>query len=1047
MRKIDFKSELNKVQLEAVRYTDGPLLVISGPGSGKCVAGSSLIFTNKGIIKIQDIPSHFKVNESKCKATIISHDLKGNCSLTKTSNWYNMGEQKTFTITSRNGYSVTGTYEHPVLTLTDDGDLKFKQLKDILVGDYIVLSRNNDLWSDSDQITEPEATLLGLFTANGVEIKDDWLSFTYHSPFTLYSLLFILFNDFNLSFKDIVYDYRLKKVTIKSTELTESMLKAGLNLKSREIPSTVLRSSKKIVSAFISAFVSIKGRVVDSLDISGEITTLKQLQVVLLNYGILSNINSRKKLVLVSQFARMFNEQIKLTNTTETEKLDKLLEKSTGSFDSYPCLGKILTKNLGKSDISDRMIRHYKTNSQDPSGNKVLELAESVRFNSVRRYLTNLATNTYIDEVVAKEQGKAEVFDFTVPNTHSFVANGIVNHNTRLLTYKVSYLISELSYKPENILLLTFTRKSSEEMIKRASTLLNTSCKVSGGTFHSFAFQCLNRYKKELGFDNLTIIDEDDSITALSNVLKDHPGLLKPKIIHKLISSRLMTRKSYSKIVKNKDVPVSDRDKLELVLPKIEKEFMEYKKKHDIVSFDDLILYLNELVHIPKINKALAARFKYVLVDEFQDSDMHQVEIAHALVKTHGRITCTGDDAQSIYSFRNADVRNMLTFPERFDSCKIIKMEQNYRSIPSIVELTNRVMDKATEKFEKNLFTNRVSKKKPTSWYTPNKMLLDIKTVDLIEEHLKLTTPNEIAVLCRVGHGTAGIEMELNSRRIPFVKYGGLRFSETAHVKDVVAFLRVVFNSRDIMSLHRVLCLIPGVGSVLASKISDHIHNSVGGFKTIAKTEVASSTKGKQTKFFLEKVGALLVELDKEKKLTPSVAVSKIIEAYKPLLNLKYKDASKRYDELIRWNEVTVVGYKSIGQFINTMTLDPDLDKVEHTEKVIVSSIHSSKGLEFDTIILTGLEEGILPSKWSNSDRAIEEERRLFYVAVSRAKDNLHLMIPSDINQSIFAITDTKRSRFLDEIDLEQLTVQKQVMFNQFNQFNDDTYQPSRFED
>jgi len=604
------------------------------------------------------------------------------------------------------------------------------------------------------------------------------------------------------------------------------------------------------------------------------------------------------------------------------------------------------------------------------------------------------------------------------------VIAGAGSGKTRVLVYRVAHLV-ENGVKPDEILLLTFTRKAAEEMLRRSSLLLDERCqKVSGGTFHSFANSVLRKYAKILGLsNNFTILDRSDSEDAI-NLIRTQLGFNKT-------DKRFPRKRAIAEVI---SIGVNKSEKIKDVLydeypqfmewseeiEKIACEYRKYKYSKSLLDYDDLLVYLKDLLEKHEnVRFTLANKYKFIMVDEYQDTNKLQAYIVCLLASEHKNIMVVGDDSQSIYSFRGANFKNIMDFPKIFKEAKVITLEENYRSTQPILNMTNEVIRFAEEKFEKNLFTRKPGKKLPVfvdarDENSQSKFIVD-KILELREEGIEL---KDVAILFRSGWHSNDLEVELANRNIPFVKYGGQKFVEAAHIKDVISYLRIAHNRDDQISWLRALLLLKGVGPKTAERIILEI---------IANRENLAIDKK-----FLDKIDGLeeLLGLLRKIDITrdpPAEMMRVFIKYYQPLLKEKYDDFHKRLNDLDSLERI-ISRYNSLEQFLTDMALEPPernlveagiKDKDDST--LTLSTIHSAKGLEWHSVFVIYVAEGHLPSYLSLEDKeAIEEERRLFYVAVTRAKENLFLLKPQ-IDRSPRSYFDgagsvfTRVSRFLDE--------------------------------
>lgn len=637
----------------------------------------------------------------------------------------------------------------------------------------------------------------------------------------------------------------------------------------------------------------------------------------------------------------------------------------------------------------------------------------------------------YQKELNAQQYGAV-----TAPGGPSLIIAGAGTGKTRVLTYRVAWLI-ENGLAPEAILLLTFTRKSAQEMMRRAGDLLDERCsRVQGGTFHGFANMVLRRFGQAIGIPpSFTILDRSDSEDAI-HLVRNRLGMgegdkrfPKKGTLASVFSRSVNTGLSYRKILADDYPQFADLgDELE----KIAAALAEYKTARGLLDYDDLLVRLRDLLtHDEGLSGRVASSWSHVLVDELQDTNLLQMDILKALVKPHGNITAVGDDFQSIYAFRGAEVRNMLDFAQVFPGARVLKIEENYRSTRPILDFTNQIIDCAPEKYEKNLFSSLAGEEKPVLLELPSELhqstFVCQRVLELREEGLPLS---DMAVLFRTGYHSNDLELALTRARIPFKKFGGFRFFDLAHVKDLLAHLRIVANPFDALSWNRVLLLQEGIGPAAATKLVEQIVEDKRGFEALT----GPAYRGK-------KYADALVRLAKyhekcvTKKLTSSEALEEALKTAEPALKIVYDDWRKRRDDVESLG-IAAERTPDLTAFLADMTLEPpddtrtELDAVDRDEGTLtLSTIHSAKGLEWSAVFLLSLVEGYLPSQQSLSqDKQIEEERRLFYVAATRAKRKLYLLAPRlppparfwsspDFTQA------TGPSRFLKEIpELQDMT-------------------------
>ena len=607
------------------------------------------------------------------------------------------------------------------------------------------------------------------------------------------------------------------------------------------------------------------------------------------------------------------------------------------------------------------------------------------------------------------------------------VIAGAGSGKTKTLTYRVARLIED-GIKPENILLLTFTKKAAAEMLSRATLVLDDRCeKVAGGTFHSFANIILRKYSKFLKLkNNFTILDKSDCEDIISHIT----GKMFPKK-EKRFPKKSTILEIYSKSV-NKETPTKQiigeefpqfahcEDKI----IEVHKAYVAYKRENSVLDYDDLLLYVKLLLENNEgLRKKLSNQYQYIMVDEYQDTNTLQADVIKLLASEHNNIMAVGDDAQSIYSFRGANYRNILDFPKLFEGTEIIKLEQNYRSTQNILKLTNTIISKAKEKYAKTLFSNIEYPVVPVLICAKDtQMEADFicqRILELLDEDVNLS---DICVLARNARMSYALEIELSKRAIPYQKFGGPKFMETAHIKDIVSHLRVIINPDDIISLNRILLLLKGVGATTVNNIIPIIKGNLNpDIKLLPSNKTTSLVPLLKT---LEKLRGQIAT-----RKTSDI-VEDVIEYYRPILKDKYDDFNKREKDLDHFQYLSEQ-YSNLEDFISDMALEPPDASVEgmykrnsDDEALTISTIHSAKGLEWDSVFIIGAVDGRFPSAYSfNSAEEMDEELRLMYVATTRAKNNLYITYPVDMYDYSMNMVLSKPSRFLNEIPDDILEV------------------------
>jgi DNA helicase-2/ATP-dependent DNA helicase PcrA len=605
------------------------------------------------------------------------------------------------------------------------------------------------------------------------------------------------------------------------------------------------------------------------------------------------------------------------------------------------------------------------------------------------------------------------------------VIAGAGSGKTRTLTCRVARLVGE-GVLPQSILLLTFTRKSASEMLGRAKNLLDERCqKVSGGTFHSFAHNVLRRYSAEIGFSQgYAIIDRPDAEDLISMIKKEknftarYPSFPTPKTIMDIFS------RSANKTLSIRDIVVSEFSHLSSVMEGIILLYEDYKKQkniHALVDYDDLLIYLKNLLHENKtIREKLSSSYRYILVDEYQDTNKVQAEILYLLSSVHKNIMVVGDDSQSIYAFRGAHFKNIINFPKIFPESKIIRLEENYRSVQPILTLTNTIIERASEKYAKCLFTRKKHGTTPLLVETSDELSQSRYVIDGIYDAIRKGHPlKDIAVLVRAGYHSFGLEIELTREGLAYNKAGGFKFMESAHIKDFLAHLRILCHPDDGLSWQRVLLLIDSIGSQKAVIMYENIAQERKGWLGLIENKFAPSIE-KHLRAIREVYRTIYDE-----KLSVSEMGEIIFHYYAPIVKRKFDDYPKRTKDLEQLLAI-MEGYLNLEEFIADMVLEPPNTSSENIleagfskeDRLTISTIHSAKGLEWHTVFVIWALDGRFPSIHAiGNEDSIEEERRLMYVAATRAKENLFFTYPVDIYDRTERVLLSHPSRFLSGID------------------------------
>ncbi|MBB5347588.1 ATP-dependent helicase [Desulfoprunum benzoelyticum] len=581
------------------------------------------------------------------------------------------------------------------------------------------------------------------------------------------------------------------------------------------------------------------------------------------------------------------------------------------------------------------------------------------------------------------------------------VIAGAGSGKTRTLVYRVAYLMQH-GIPPEKILLLTFTRKAAQEMLWRSGRLLNDSCgRVVGGTFHGTANMLLRRYGACLGFaSNFTIIDRADA-EGIINLLKSSLGFggaskqfPSKRVLISMISGAVNKSMELEDLVFEQYAHLSEH--LDDIL-RLQRHYGEFKRDNGLMDYDDLLVnWKRMLQESEEVRRLISERFSHIMVDEYQDTNLIQADIVRLAASTHDNVMAVGDDAQSIYSFRGADFYNIMRFPKVYPDTRIIKLEENYRSTQPILALTNDIIKNAAEKYTKTLFSRTEGGVRPALFAGRDEREEALFVVRRVRELLALGTPiQEIAVLFRSGFHSYKLELELGATGIDFEKRGGLKLTESAHMKDFLSFLRVVANPRDSLSWNRILLQLDKVGPKTAQKITATVMTAGDPFQALA-----GYPAGRSWQQGFARLNELFADLRGRERSLPEL-YEVVLAYYQPIFEQLFADDyPKRQKDLDQLKGV-MAGYQDLQSFIDDTALDPpEPDQHGHRraeERLVLSTIHSAKGLEFDAVFVIGLAEGRFPHAAAMIGEQWEEERRLLYVAATRARKFLYLCYPREL--------------------------------------------------
>ena len=640
---------------------------------------------------------------------------------------------------------------------------------------------------------------------------------------------------------------------------------------------------------------------------------------------------------------------------------------------------------------------------------------------------------TAINIDYASELNEQQLAAVTASPGPLLVIAGAGSGKTRTLTYRVAYLL-ENGIDPRNILLLTFTNKAARQMVDRVANLLPVdSSGLWGGTFHSIGNRMLRRHGSALGYSSgFSIMDREDqkdlinTVVAAAGINPKEMRFPKGDVLAEIFSFVINTETPIDALLAEKFpyfLPLLDQIK------DVHARYERKKKSTNSMDFDDL---LEKTLRMLKEHEEIAAfyrrQFQFILVDEYQDTNKIQADFIDTLASEHRNVMVVGDDAQSIYSWRGANFKNILAFPQRYPDAQVFKIEMNYRSVPDILRVANAAIAANVQQFRKQLSATR-----PTNSVKPavvglndgseQAQFIAQRILELRDEGVEL---NEIAVLYRAHYHAIELQLELSRRGIPYVITSGVRFFEQAHVKDVTAFIRFIANPRDEVAFKRMVKLLPGIGGKSADNLWRAWESKLDEYGEVTSwsERLLAMAVGAKSKKSWEQLAHTLDEIAPGGQPNPpSEMITSIVEAvYDDYAKANFTNYELRREDL---NQLAAFArqFKDVHEFLSQLALisnidaEPALDQAADNEAVNLSSVHQAKGLEYHTVFVIWLTDGMFPSTRSLETRdAIEEERRLFYVAITRAKDELYLTYPHMRLNAGYGDMFQRPSRFLKEI-------------------------------
>src|SRR5947207_1454454 len=633
----------------------------------------------------------------------------------------------------------------------------------------------------------------------------------------------------------------------------------------------------------------------------------------------------------------------------------------------------------------------------------------------------------------ASELNEQQLAAVTAPPGPLLVIAGAGSGKTRTLIYRVAYLL-ENGVDPRNILLLTFTNKAARQMLDRVANLLPIDASgIWGGTFHSIGNRMLRRHGTALGYaSGVRIMDREDQKDLINTVVAS--AGIDPKQIRFPKGDVLAELFSF---VVNTETPLEEllAEKFPYFLPLLDQirgvhaRYEKKKKATNSVDFDDLLeKTLSMLQHHEEIAAVYRRQFQFILVDEYQDTNKIQADFIDLLAREHRNVMVVGDDAQSIYSWRGANFKNILEFPKRYPDAQVFKIEMNYRSLPEILDVANAAIAANVEQFRKNLQPTRESKAMKPALVALNDgaeqaQFVAQRILELRDENVDL---NEIAVLYRAHYHAIELQLELSRRGIPYQITSGIRFFEQAHIKAVTSVIRFVANPRDEVAFKRMVKLLPGIGNRNAENLWkgwDRSLNEQGEITSWGERLLSMNVSAKSKKMWEQLAHTLDEIAPAGQPNPPSEMIRSVVEAiYDDYAKVNFTNYELRREDL---DQLALFArrFKDVHEFLSQLALISNVDaeaapnQTSNKEAVNLSTVHQAKGLEFHTVFVIWLTDGMFPSSRSLDTRdALEEERRLFYVAITRARDELYLTLPHMRLSGGYGDVFQRPSRFLREI-------------------------------
>jgi DNA helicase-2/ATP-dependent DNA helicase PcrA len=1069
-----FLEGLNPSQVKAVTTIDGPIQVNATAGSGKCVTGDTLVFTNKGILPIRDIPKYFPVVNDHCKATVVSMNLSTGTEKVSTSHWFNMGMSKTIRIETSLGYEVEGTPEHPVLVMQGT-ELTYKQLKDIKENDLVVLSKNNDLWGDDNSISEEQAYLIGLLIGDGYIARYGEISFA-KSDEQFSSRYCDLFEKlYGIRPKRNQHSKNKGSVSwhVYSTGIWNHLQSIGLEMSTSEhkkIPQCIMNAPAPVVIECIRGIFDTDGSINDrGFEHSTKSRELHfQLKAILSNLGIISKTNKRVnkygthyRLIVSGENLRIFRDKVGFKWAThKVEGLEAQCRKKVNSnlsyrgqetilkslFDKYshlPCF-KGISKLEGETGVLT--YGEYANGRKGLTTRAIKIILECLPPCEETQHLRKLL-DIQLDPVTKISFGRDIVYDFTVPTNHSFVGNGIVLHNTRVLTHRVAYMIEELGIKPSSIMLTTFTKKATEEMTERLAALIPKMklMQITIGTTHSIGYRILAKEYENMDhplavtFKKRNILMNGRLKVFVDQVIKDimYDRTVEFTVKEQLKDIAVPQLMKAIGLSKNEGIGWEEYEMQNSGKGARMEAYIEFYKRYELKKFAERAIDADDMLYLtwklfkehPDILQKYQRIYKYVMVDEAQDNNKLNYDLVRMISAPEHNLFVVGDDDQSMYSFRGAKPEEFIEFTKNYRGAKQIALEDNYRSNPAILNVANNLIKHNTNRLVKTLKPHKQDNSDCVSYSRYKDEGAEAKDIaeDIkVQVEKKGRNHRDIAILYRTNAQSRAVEDALIMAGLPYVIHGGVSFYERKEVKDLVAYLQLVINPNNNKAFERVIN-VPSryLGKAFLEKVKafkgSHWEAIQPGVLNLKRYEQEGTGQ------FISLITTLQDMM--KKGATPTELIDYILKEggyEKYIVGEDDEEESSRLENISTLKFV-LDRYKKVEDFLEYIELMTS--KAKHSiDGVQLLTIHKSKGLEFPVCYIIGVNEGLLPHFKSIEDfqagtkpYAIEEERRLLYVAITRAEEECYISSTDSFNGRL-----CPASRFVPELGLNTVSKEEE---------------------